>query len=130
MSGNWDGDDIVQLCLIVFDLLQSIVQKPIDFVIATKFAVDLDQTIIKMNAESEGTINYKGKAYSPAQLSSAFGVTGYPATLFLKDNGDAITLLPGYMDAPMFLHVLSFIAENHYETKQFDQYLKEIGVKQ
>ena len=86
--------------------------------------------IVKMNAEAEGTIHYKGKVYSPAQLASAFGVTGYPATLFLKDDSDPITLLPGYMEAPMFLHVLSFIAENEYERKQFDQYLKEKGVEQ
>lgn len=86
--------------------------------------------IVKMNAEAEGTVHYKGKIYSPAQLASAFGVTGYPATLFLKDDSDPITLLPGYMEAPMFLHVLSFIAENQYENKQFDQYLKEKGVEQ
>ena len=85
---------------------------------------------VKMNAEAEGIIHYKGKAYSPAQLASAFGVTGYPATLFLKDDSDPITLLPGYMEAPMFIHVLSFVAENQYETKQFDQYLKEKGVPQ
>jgi thioredoxin-related protein len=85
---------------------------------------------VKMNAEAEGTIHYKGKIYSPAQLASAFGVTGYPATLFLKDDSDPITLLPGYMEAPMFLHVLSFVAENQYEKKQFDQYLKERGIEQ
>ena len=85
--------------------------------------------IVKMNAEAEGVVHYKGQNYSPAQLAAAFGVTGYPATLFLKDDRDPITLLPGYMDAPMFLHVLSFIAENQYEKKQFDQYLKEKGVE-
>ena len=86
--------------------------------------------LIKMNAEAKGTIHYKGKIYSPPQLASAFGVTGYPATLFLKDDSDAITLLPGYMEAPMFLHVLSFVAENQYGKKQFNQYLKEKGVEQ
>lgn len=86
--------------------------------------------IVKLNAEAKGTIHYKGDTYSPAQLASAFGVTGYPATLFLKDDSDPITLLPGYMEAPMFLHVLSFVAENQYEKKQFDQYLKEKGVGQ
>ncbi len=85
--------------------------------------------IVKMNAEAEGTIHYKGNIYSPAQLASAFGVSGYPATLFLKDDSEPITLLPGYMEAPMFLQVLSFVAENQYEKKQFDQYLKEKGVQ-
>ena len=86
--------------------------------------------IVKMNAEAEGTVHYKGKNYSPAQLAAAFGVTGYPATLFLKDDSDPITLLPGYMEAPMFLHVLSFIAEDQFQKKQFNEYLKEKGVEQ
>ena len=85
--------------------------------------------VIKMNAEGSESVEYKGQAYTPPQLAAAFGVTGYPATLFLKENSEPITLLPGYMEAPMFLHVLSYIAENQYETKQFDVYLKEKGVK-
>ena len=86
--------------------------------------------VIKMNAEGDGTLHYKGKDYTPAQLAAVFGVTGYPTTLFLKDDSEPITVLPGYLEAPMFLHVLSYIAEDQYESKQFDQYLKEKGVKQ
>ena len=86
--------------------------------------------VIKMNAEGDGTVSYKGKEYSPAQLAALFGVTGYPTTLFLKDDSEPITVLPGYLEAPMFLHILSYIAEDQYESKQFDQYLKEKGVTQ
>lgn len=86
--------------------------------------------VIKMNAEAAGTLHYKGQDYTPAQLAAAFGVNGYPTTLFLKEDGEPITVLPGYVEAPMFLHVLSYIAENQYESKQFEDYLKERGVKQ
>ncbi len=86
--------------------------------------------IIKMNAEADGKIHYKGVEYSPAQLAAAFGVNGYPATLFLREDSEPITLLPGFVEAPMFIHVLSFIAENQYEKKQFSEYLKEKGVTQ
>ncbi|MGA9406315.1 MAG: DUF255 domain-containing protein [Bacteroidota bacterium] len=86
--------------------------------------------IIKMNAEAGGKIHYKGVEYSPAQLAAAFGVSGYPATLFLREDSEPITLLPGFVEAPMFIHVLSFIAENEYQKKQFSEYLKEKGVKQ
>ncbi len=86
--------------------------------------------IVKMNAESEGKVHFKGQEYSPAQLAAVFGVNGYPATLFMKEDSQPITLLPGYVEAPMFLHVLSFIAENQYEKKQFGDYLKEKGVHQ
>ncbi len=86
--------------------------------------------IIKMNAEANGKIHYKGVECSSAQLAAAFGVNGYPATLFLREDSELITLLPGYVEAPMFLYVLSFIAENKYKKKQFSEYLKEKGVKQ
>jgi thioredoxin-related protein len=86
--------------------------------------------IIKMNAEGSGKVHYKGQEYSPAQLAAAFGVSGYPSTLFMKENAEPITLLPGYAEAPMFLLVLSFIAEDQYQKKQFSDYLKEKGVKE
>ncbi len=85
--------------------------------------------IIKLNAEGDGTITYDGKKISPAEFAQGMGVTGYPATLFMRSDGQPITLLPGYSEADMFIHVLSFIAENHYEKKKFQDYLAEKGVK-
>jgi thioredoxin-related protein len=86
--------------------------------------------VIKLNAEANETITYAGKKMSPAEFSQGMGVNGYPATLFLKSNGDAITLLPGYSEADMFIHVIRFIGDNIYEKKKFADYLAEKGVKQ
>jgi thioredoxin-related protein len=85
--------------------------------------------VIKLNAEAKGKIVFAGQTMSPAEFSQGMGVDGYPATLFLKSNGEAITLLPGYSAADMFIHVLRFIGENQYEKKKFTDYLTEKGVK-
>ena len=85
--------------------------------------------VIKLNAEAKETITYSGQKISPAEFSQGMGVSGYPATLFLQSDGQPITLLPGYAEADMFIHVLSFIGENHYEKKKFSDYLAEKGVK-
>lgn len=85
--------------------------------------------IVKLNPEKDGEVMYDGKKYSAADFSQGMGINGYPATLFLKSNGEPITVLPGYADADMFMHVLSFIGEDHYEKKQFADYLAEKGVK-
>ena len=85
---------------------------------------------IKMNPEKDGPVTYDGKKYSAAEFSQGMGVNGYPATLFLKSDGKPITLLPGYSEADMFLHVISFIGDNQYEKKKFADYLSEKGVKQ
>ncbi|MDP1678182.1 MAG: DUF255 domain-containing protein [Bacteroidota bacterium] len=86
--------------------------------------------IIKLNAEGDEKISYQGKSISPAEFAQGMGVNGYPATVFLKSDGSPITLLPGYAEPDRFIHVLSFIGENHYEKKKFTDYLTEKGVKQ
>ena len=80
--------------------------------------------VVKLNAEGSDSFVYNGKKYSSPDLSQYFNVDGYPATLFLKSNGDIITLLPGYNEAPMFLKVLSFINEEKYKTMDFDKYIE------
>lgn len=85
--------------------------------------------VIKLNAEANEKISYAGQTLSPADFSQGMGVTGYPATLFLKSDGSPITLLPGYSEADMFIHILSFIGENHYEKQKFTDYLAAKGVK-
>jgi len=86
--------------------------------------------VIKLNAEANEKISFAGQSFSPAEFAQGMGVNGYPATLFLKSDGQPITLLPGYSEAGMFIHILSFIGENHYEKKKFAEYLAEKGVKQ
>lgn len=78
--------------------------------------------VIKLNAESEAKLTYRGQTITQTELSQAFGVQGYPATIFMKPNSDPITLLPGYMPAENFIDVLKFIAEDHYLTMKWDEY--------
>ncbi|MDD8018624.1 MAG: DUF255 domain-containing protein [Bacteroidota bacterium] len=85
--------------------------------------------IVKLNAEGDEKVNYAGQTLSAAEFAKGMGVTGYPATLFLKSNGDPITVLPGYSEPKMFIHVLSFIGENHFEKEKFSDYLDKKGVK-
>ncbi len=78
--------------------------------------------LVKLNAESEKKLSYKGKEYTERELAGAFGITGYPSTLFLKADGEAITLYPGFADAKNFRVILTYIAEDHYLTKKFADY--------
>lgn len=85
--------------------------------------------LVKLNPEKDGDVLYDGKKFSAAEFSQGMGITGYPATLFLKSSGEPITVLPGYAEADMFIHVISFIGEDHYQKKKFADYLTERGVK-
>lgn len=80
--------------------------------------------LIKLDAESSSKLNYRGESYTERELAGAFGITGYPSIIFLKGNGDPITTYPGYADAAKFKTVASFIAEDHYLTKKFEDYAR------
>ncbi len=80
--------------------------------------------LIKLNAESDATLSYMGKSYTERQLAQAFGVDGYPSTLFLKSSGEPITRYPGYADAAKFIKILSFIGEDHYLTEKYGDYVQ------
>lgn len=77
---------------------------------------------IKLNAESKEKLTYMDKSLTEAELSRGFGVTGYPATIFLDENQKPITVVPGYIDANEFIHILKFINEDIYKTKSYDVY--------
>jgi thioredoxin-related protein len=81
--------------------------------------------LVKLNAESSKQLTYKGEKYSEQDFARAFGVDGYPTILFLKSNGEPITKYSGYANAATFHDVVSYIAEDHYLTKKYDEYLKE-----
>lgn len=82
--------------------------------------------LVKLNAESEKKLSYLGKEYTERQLAGAFGITGYPSTLFLKADGEAITVYPGFADAENFRLILAYIAEDHYLTKKFAEYVASL----
>jgi thioredoxin-related protein len=78
---------------------------------------------IKLNAESKNTLTYHDKTMTQIEFSQGFGVTGYPCTLFLKDDGEPITKVPGYITADKFLDILRFLGEDHYLTTKWEDYL-------
>lgn len=80
--------------------------------------------LVKLNGESDATLTYRGTQYTERELAAGFSVSGYPTTIFLKSNGDPITTYPGFADASKFRAIISFIAEEHYRSKKFEEYMK------
>ena len=78
---------------------------------------------VKLNPEKAGTIEYMGSEYSNRDFAAAFQVRGYPATGFMNEKNEVITLLPGaVLDPNEFLTVLRYIAEDHYLTLSFEEF--------
>lgn len=82
---------------------------------------------VRINAEDEKqSAIYNGQTFSNVQLTQAFGVTGYPSLAFLEPDGDIITIIPGYVPAETFVHILDYIDQKLYEKKMpFEEFLKK-----
>ncbi len=87
-----------------------------------------EYVLVKLNAESNNTEMIDTMSVTDAQLASAFGVSGYPTTVFLTSDGQPITAAPGYMKPDEFLHVLKYIGGDFYKKMKFPDYLKSQGV--
>ncbi len=67
---------------------------------------------IKLDAESDDKIEFNDNTETKRKWSASRGVTGYPTTIFLDSSGEPITLLPGYVEANLFLDVLDYVSSN------------------
>ena len=79
---------------------------------------------VRLNAESQVVRQVHNMQMTDAQLAGAFGVSGYPTTVFVNDDGTPITSMDGYIEAGEFKTVLRFIAEDKYRSMSFEEYKK------
>ncbi|MGE5683405.1 MAG: thioredoxin family protein [Bacillota bacterium] len=79
---------------------------------------------VKLNAESKSQMNYLGESYTEQQIAQGFGITGYPATIFIDENQKPITVVPGYIEGKQFMDILKYIKEDYYKTKSFEEYMQ------
>jgi len=79
---------------------------------------------VKVNAESDERVPFKGKKLTGRQLAAAHGVNGYPTTTFLESDGDWVTSVPGYLPPEPFLKVLKYIGGRYYEKMDWQQFEK------
>lgn len=88
----------------------------------------IEKTIIpiKFNGEAQNKINYDGQIYSHSEFIEAFGINGFPATIFMTSETEPITVLPGYHDAKSYLNILKFIGEDFYLKMTYDEYLNSL----
>ena len=70
----------------------------------------------------DDTLHYNDLALPSAHLAAGFGAEGTPTTVFLTDQGEYITRLPGYVKPDEFLTVLKFIATDSYRTETFAEF--------
>jgi thioredoxin-related protein len=78
---------------------------------------------VKLNAESNKSFVYKGKTVTEAEMAQrVLGVSSFPTTVYLSEEADGLTTLPGFLEADVLLKVLRYYGEDFYKTKSWEDY--------
>lgn len=77
----------------------------------------------KINGESSDNITFKGKTTTQQDFTMGMRVSGFPSTLFMDSEGNVLGILPGYIEAPIYLKILSYITTESYKKMKLDDYL-------
>lgn len=89
---------------------------------------------VKLNAERTDTVRINGNIFvnqmagqgkrgsHDLAIQLLQGKMSYPSCTFLDENGQQITIVPGYMDAKQFEVLLHFIAEEAYKRGSWEDF--------
>ena len=81
--------------------------------------------LAKVNGESSAKLHWKGKELTERQFAREVGVTGFPATYFLKPDADLLGGLPGFIRANDFILIARYINTKWYEKGKLQDFMKE-----
>jgi len=84
---------------------------------------------IRVNAESVTTnVTFKGTTLNLKQLTTAFGIKGFPSYAFMTKDAEMITVVPGYLQTDLFLNILKYIDQQCYDKQiSFEQFMEKQG---
>ncbi len=92
-----------------------------------------DFYFVKLNAEQEETIYFKDKAfeylpqYKANEMAVALlsGKMSYPSTVFLDEEMNLLTVVPGYLTVKDLSPILTYFGKNKHKKMKWDEFMKE-----
>lgn len=82
---------------------------------------------VRLNAESNTILHYKGKQMTASEFTSNVEVQGFPTLIVFDSAGNQLTVLPGYVDAKTFGMFLDYVNKKSYKKSTFEEYLAANG---
>lgn len=93
--------------------------------------------MVKLDGEGKEPIEYKGKIYKfvPSgrkgyhEFAAALmqGRLSYPTTIFLDEELNMLSPVPGYQKPKPFLEIARYFGDNIYKEKKWDAYVSKTG---
>ncbi len=89
--------------------------------------------LVRLNAEQKEDIQYKDKIFkykteykaNELAVSLLNGQMSYPTTVFLDENMNMLTVVPGYLTPKDLNPILKYFGENIYKEKNWKEYESE-----
>jgi thioredoxin-related protein len=86
--------------------------------------------LAQVYGDSKDVVSVAGKdgtmsELTETQLSRAFGIKGYPTTIFMKSDGTTIAPISGYWKPEQFEMALKFISSGAYENISFKDFAEK-----
>ena len=82
--------------------------------------------LAKVNGESSSKVHWQGQEMTERQFARAVGVTGFPATYFLKPNAEMLGGVSGYIRSPDFMIYAKYVSTKWYEKGKIQQYVDSL----
>lgn len=82
--------------------------------------------LAKVNGESPNKLHWRGEELSERQFARKVGVTGYPATFFMKPDAQMLGGVPGYIKAPDFMIYSRYVATRWYQKGKIQDYVDSL----
>ena len=87
----------------------------------------LDNFVLaKVNGESSAKMHWKGRELTERQFAREVGVTGYPATYFMKPDAELLGGVAGYIKSPDFMMYARYVSTKWYEKGNVQQYADSV----
>lgn len=82
--------------------------------------------LAKVNGESASKLTWRGKELTERQFARAVGVSGYPATYFMKPDTELLGGLSGFLRPPEFLIYARYVNTRWYEKGKIGAYIDSL----
>lgn len=82
--------------------------------------------LAKVNGESSAKLRWRGKELTERQFARAVGVTGYPATYFLKPDAELLGGMGGFLRPPEFMIYARYVSTRWYEKGKINAYMDSL----
>ncbi|HET9252641.1 MAG TPA: thioredoxin family protein [Candidatus Eisenbacteria bacterium] len=86
--------------------------------------------LAKVNGESSSKVHWQGQEMTERQFARAVGVTGFPATYFLKPNAEMLGGVSGYIRSPDFMIYAKYVSTKWYEKGKLQAYVDSLRASQ